>query len=153
MTLGLFVFLIISVTGGTHLDIYHMGSELGKVVNMTSKASAASHNPNGAGVVLPFPLRKRRRSLQLLVREPCPTVIAPFPQDRRYDKVLHVSKKLIATKSLKQADDYRLRVTDAMSLHLASRGVPACEHPAQIARFWSAVELQSARMQWEKKTD
>jgi len=99
--------------------------------------------PTGARTVLPFPVKKRRRSEA--VYGLAVAVVASFPQDRRRAKVMDVATKLLATKTARHAAHYRDQVTDAMHVHLSSRRVPAEQHREQIRRFWVAVDCEVAR--------
>ncbi len=103
----------------------------------------AAEAPLGALTVIPFPVVKRRP------RDACHAgelaALASFPQDRRYAKVQDVATKLLAKTTSRAVEHYRWQVTDAMSVHLRSRRVPAEQHRELIRRFWVAVDCEVAR--------
>lgn len=93
--------------------------------------------------VVVFPLPRRRRRAPASGKPARETV--PFPLARRRSKVVDVATKMVATKSRRHAEFYRAQVTEALQVHLRSRGVPAELWLGEIARFWQAVGLEVLR--------
>ena len=54
--------------------------------------------------------------------------------------------KLVATRTLRQAEHYRHQVSEALIVHLRSKPVAADSHPGEITAFWRAVDLVAARL-------
>lgn len=104
---------------------------------------SAMEAPSGALTVVPFPVVKRRPRDTSQTGELA--VLAAFPQDRRHSKVMDVATKLLVKTTSRAVEHYRWQVTDAMSVHLRSRRVPAEHHREQIRRFWVAVDCEVAR--------
>ena len=92
--------------------------------------------------VVALPIKRRRNKTGQ--RGPVlPTHV--FPLSRRKSKVVDVATKLMATTTRRHELHYRQQVSDALRCHLESRRVPADRWLGEIARFWTAVELELGR--------
>lgn len=90
----------------------------------------------------------QRGDLPLLTRQPPNCQLLAFPLNRQVGKVRDVARKLLDKSTDRHADYYRGQVTDALMKRLTKIGIPEHLQDEQIGVFWSAVELELARLSY-----
>ncbi|WP_168879989.1 DUF6074 family protein [Rhizobium sp. P28RR-XV] len=68
-----------------------------------------------------------------------------FPAARDVGNVRDVAAKILDEADDRQADHYRLQVTEAIVRQLDRIGIPAHERDEQLGAFWQAVQHEMIR--------
>jgi hypothetical protein len=84
--------------------------------------------------------------LPLFTWQPAECLLLAFPLNRQVGKVRDVARKLLDKSTDRHAEYYRCQITDALIRKLTKLGIPERVQDEQISAFWSAVELETARL-------
>lgn len=87
-----------------------------------------------------------QRDLPLFEWAARPCEILAFPLVRRVGKVRDVAAKLTGKTTEKHAASYRLQVDTALRAHLARTRLDDSAIDAQVAAFWSSVQIEMQRL-------
>ncbi|MEK1891328.1 MAG: DUF6074 family protein [Phyllobacterium sp.] len=77
---------------------------------------------------------------------PTPCRIIAFPLTKRVAKIREVAARIMEKSSDRQAGAYRNQVAETLFRHLAKIGVAEEEQDEQVGAFFTAVELELARL-------
>lgn len=84
--------------------------------------------------------------LPLFAWSPPACTITSFPLNRQKGKIRDVAAKLLDKTTERHAAYYRCQVGEAMARRLTRFGICQHEQERQLAAFWSAVDVEIARL-------